>query len=244
MDTLTHILSYAGDYQYRFIGGVCRRFKEAYLITFSGDTHTYINAKTEGHARVCVNDFDPLPAGYGPDDYQEYSEAFDQVIALFNSAAKHGSIPTLQYLNDLGYDNPCNSETRQSAARYGHIHILQWCQEMDYPLDAMTCKAAAGSNRLDVLQWCRESNYPWDEETCMVAAGTGQLEVLIWCRENGCPWNSLTRSAAIQAEFWHIVDWCQENGCPPRCGPAGSLAFAVLWEAARFQRQQVDNIDP
>jgi hypothetical protein len=102
--------------------------KEAYLITFSGDTHTYINAETEGHARVCVNDFDPLPAGYGPDDYQEYSEAFDQVIALFNSAAKHGSIPTLQYLNDLGYDNPCNSETRQSAASYGHIHILQYCR--------------------------------------------------------------------------------------------------------------------
>ena len=51
MDTLTHILSYAGDYQFRFIGGVCRRFKKAYLITFSGDKHTYINAKTEGHAR-------------------------------------------------------------------------------------------------------------------------------------------------------------------------------------------------
>ncbi len=53
LDVLTHILSFVGNKQFRFIAPVNRRFKEAYLEIFPNQTRTTLNASTLEHAKIC-----------------------------------------------------------------------------------------------------------------------------------------------------------------------------------------------
>jgi len=51
------------------------------------------------------------------------------------------------------------------------------------------CASAARGGHLEVVQWAHANGCPWDEQTCARAAGGGRLAVLQWARANGCPWD-------------------------------------------------------
>ena len=225
IDMLKNIISFVGCDQYRFIAGANRSFQEAYLKVFSENKRTYFNASTEELARFCWSEIGP--------------NHWNHQMALSESAAKHGSIPSLQYLRSVRCDwnartcaaaaiigdldvikwcrgNGCwwNEATCAAAAEGGHLKVLKWCRENDCPLDSSVCSAAARSGDLKILKWCRENDCPWDDDTCSSAAKGGHLEVLKWCRENGCLWDKDTCEYLAESGHLEVLKWCRERGCP------------------------------
>ena len=87
IDMLKNIISFVGSVQYRFVAGVNRSFQEAYLEVFPENTDTFLNASTENLARFCWSEIGP--------------NLWRHQMVLCESAAKHGSIPSLQYLRSV-----------------------------------------------------------------------------------------------------------------------------------------------
>eukprot|EP00594_Rhizosolenia_setigera_P020183 CAMPEP_0178958010 /NCGR_PEP_ID=MMETSP0789-20121207/11304_1 /TAXON_ID=3005 /ORGANISM="Rhizosolenia setigera, Strain CCMP 1694" /LENGTH=259 /DNA_ID=CAMNT_0020640467 /DNA_START=290 /DNA_END=1069 /DNA_ORIENTATION=+ len=109
----------------------------------------------------------------------------------------------------------------ESAARYGHIHIIQWLQEeKGFELYGFLYDKAIDVNweiggQLRVLKWLREQEVPWDDYSFRVAAqraaDEGNLNVLQWLHDEGCPWpqyNSIPEYC-LNPE---IVEWLRLNG--------------------------------
>ena len=68
---------------------------------------------------------------------------------------------------------PWDEDTCSNAARYGHLHVVQWLRSQNPPCpwDEWTCTFAAGNGHLHVLQWLRSQNPPWNERTCSKFSG-------------------------------------------------------------------------
>jgi len=65
------------------------------------------------------------------------------------------------------------------AAFGGHLAVLRWAREHDFPWGAESCARAAINGHPRVLTWAREHNCPWDERSRHYAAEGGHLEVLM-----------------------------------------------------------------
>ena len=97
---------------------------------------------------------------------------------------------------------PGDKETCTSAAKGGHLAVLQWAWQQGCPWDSPTCTWAAKGGHLAALQWARQHGCPWDEATCSSAAEGGHLAVLQWARWHGCPWDKEKCRAEASADFF------------------------------------------
>ena len=79
-------------------------------------------------------------------------------------------------LNTLGLplDNVC-----ENAVNGGHLLILQWLHENEFPWDKYTCACAVQGDHLEILQYLYENGYPWDGTSCALAAKNGKLEITV-----------------------------------------------------------------
>ena len=112
------------------------------------------------------------------------------------------------------------------AAGGGHLSLLQWLRENNFPWDRYTCSSAAARGHLDVLQWARANDCPMDGNTCDASARSGNLEVLQWARANGCPWNEYTLNCAVFNGHLHVVRWCHEVSVKALPSPWLPLSFS------------------
>jgi hypothetical protein len=75
----------------------------------------------------------------------------------------------------------------RTAAKSGHLEVLQWARQHGCPWDSRTCSYAAIAGHLDVLQWLRENDATgevWSESRVRTfAGGRRKLEVLTWLDE-------------------------------------------------------------
>jgi len=80
------------------------------------------------------------------------------------------------------------------------------------PPDEITFSIAARFGHLHILQWLRKRGTRWDEMTCSEAAYGGHLEVLKWARKNGCPWYKwYCYELAVGCSHSHVTEWIQES---------------------------------
>jgi hypothetical protein len=195
---IVRILPFVGDYQFRYVAGVNRKFHEAYTFAFPKKRSHY-NANTIEHAKICHEDMK-----------EKYHTSHQK--KLCKKAAELGQLDVLQYLFSNGsvWDNRCCS----TAALNGHLDVLKWLHENGCPWDSGTCANAALSGHLNVLQWARENGCPWDESTCACAASSGHFDVLEWAHNNDCPWDEKTSAFAARDGHGQILEWVYENGCP------------------------------
>jgi hypothetical protein len=68
-----------------------------------------------------------------------------------------------------------------SAARYGHLHILQYLRSIGCAWNAMTTQYAASEGNLPMLQWARANGCPWDYRLSTFA----KPHTMKWAKENG-----------------------------------------------------------
>jgi hypothetical protein len=119
-----------------------------------------------------------------------------------------------------------------SAARGGHLVVLQWLRAQDPPCpwDERTSGSAAGGGHLELLQWSRAQDppCPWNVETCNRAVEEGDLGVLQWLRAQDppCPWNVETCNRAAEEGNLDVLQWlrAQDPPCPWQRAKCAKLA--------------------
>jgi len=132
-------------------------------------------------------------------------------MGLCSKAAKFGHLHVLQWLRWRG----ClwNSSTCNMAAEFGHLHILQWARENGCDWNERTCCDAVIGGHLHILQWLRENGCSWDESICYFAAYGDHLHILQWARANGCDWDESVVNTAAEEGNLSVLQWATENGC-------------------------------
>ncbi|KAL2919057.1 hypothetical protein HK105_201327 [Polyrhizophydium stewartii] len=132
------------------------------------------------------------------------------------SAARHGSIATLEILHDGG-SWPPEPSAADEAARRGHTHVLEWLKAhgaVECTTRAMDGAAAGG--HLGTVQWLASNTAAGCTTGAMdKAAANGHLRVVQWLAENtqaGCTDEAVARAAAEgHAE---VVDYLLSIGRP------------------------------
>lgn len=107
-----------------------------------------------------------------------------------------------------------NTETSGEAAKYGHLHTLQWLRRHQCPWDINTTLQAVRHNRVEILQWIYSQNGPWDHSVWAEAVCYSDLEILKWLKSLGFTWNATLCNHAVSNDRLDTVRWAFENGCP------------------------------
>jgi len=128
--------------------------------------------------------------------------------------AAHGDLARIRLLcgkHEFGWD----SDAIYKAARYGHLHVLEWFFGRMAGGDGYgVCDHAARGGHLHVLQWAQSRGFERGGDVCASAAKGGHLTVLQWLRANGCPWDIYTTNCAAQRGHLRVLQWAVANGCP------------------------------
>ena len=192
MDVLQLIVSFVGDYQYRFVAAVNRSFRAAYANEFRNNTITYIDTSTVAHAKICYEElnsdtmsdasFDSWGDSFACDDDDDDDE------------------------DDCGCGNGCGCGWRlelnrecilcRSAAKHNNLAALMYLKSEDCAWDARTCAAAAHEGNFDLLAWAIEHHCRWDLRTVRLVATHDCFDVLQWVIEHG---------TFIEAIFIHVA---------------------------------------
>jgi hypothetical protein len=125
-----------------------------------------------------------------------------------------GYLNLLQWLSTI---EELSDDCYMFAVEYGQLSILEWlCKRYGYPAKngPRLCGRAARFGHLHILQWARSVNIQWDDRVCSSAASGGHLHILQWARANNCPWNEDTCTEAVQEGYVHIFEWAKNNGAP------------------------------
>jgi len=130
----------------------------------------------------------------------DYREEVEMVLC----AAACGAVDALAWMHqrmslealDLLYNpmfEPCGED-----ASHGSLRDL--------------CNVAAANGHLAIIRWARERNYPWYESTCHAAAKHDHVSVLAWLRANGCPWNEAEcHGTSVMMACNNVVNWIINN---------------------------------
>lgn len=129
------------------------------------------------------------------------------------TAAKHGSLPCLQFLRESGC--PCDDlGACGNAATGGFLDCLRYLRESGCRCDHSTCRGAALGGSLPCLKYLHKSGCLWEEDTCSEAAYCGQFKCLVYAHEHGCAWTSETCANAARGSNLDCLRYAHQNGCP------------------------------
>jgi hypothetical protein len=225
---MRNILTCVGNFQYRWVGMVDRKFKKQYLKLFPWK-YTHYCALTVGHTKVCLQEskkhnylyiqaaktgnIEVLQFLYSSQT-NDANGTENQFNFICRVAADHEQFDTLKWIISNGYADVAS--VTEHLAGSGNIDMLHWAHEQyGCTLNERTVANAAKHGHMECVQWLHSTmNCPWDQETCLNAAKYGHLHVLKWVRERGCPWDNDTSSNAALHGHLEVVQWAHANGCP------------------------------
>ena len=135
------------------------------------------------------------------------------------------------------------------AARYGHLHVLQWVKSQDPSCEWSEKDGweAAKGGHINLLEWMRSLDppLPLTAETCKWAAQFGQLSALEWLRNQDpkCPWNQEACIVAAWNGKLSILQWLRREGCPWK----GAYCYSrngITKEVIDWAKQQARSTTP
>jgi len=99
-----------------------------------------------------------------------------------------------------------------AAARYGHLHVVEWAHTVAAYYSADICPGAARGGHMGILEWAVAKGLSMGVEVFKCAAKGGHLAVLKWLHgHRPFVWNqSITLDAAFKGDL-HIVQWAMAN---------------------------------
>lgn len=162
-----------------------------------------------------------------PLDLWPYDEALSRLTA------KSGNLASLQWVQTHGLDDEWDWDVLAlTAARNGHVNILEWvidhCTYQDGGDDEITMlsEALKGGHH-DAAEWIYkrlEMDGPLNMgksfrksaaagDLCASAAMGGSIKVLRWLRETlKCSWDERTCEAAVRYGHPELLQWARDNG--------------------------------
>ncbi len=145
-----------------------------------------------------------------PEQYITYS---NEILVL--CAAYYNSISLLKLAKSKGC---IMIRTTEYGAFGGHISVLEW--SFDNYLDehkSITVSAAIQCGHIHVLKWLQEHEYPFNVKSpwmCNSVSKHGYLEILKFLKKIGCVWTKYTYDYALENGNQELIKWMVDNGCP------------------------------
>jgi hypothetical protein len=175
-------------------------------------------------------------------------------LDLSMHAAMGGSIAVLDWLKQQGVT--LTGYASDSAAEYGHMHVLQYLHAEGCEKGPNVCYLDAENGDLGMLKWAFEHDYsrggnPVDESaaassntemmawliqqpgvqltagTMAVAAWSGNLAMCELLHENECPWDEDSCITAAKCDSADMLRWLREHGCPCNIVQAADAAACM-----------------
>ena len=186
------------------------------------DPHSYPERSCLGYALLGqVQDFcaatESHPFNYGNTQSDIITEGYYDAGFYAIQAAKGGHTNILQALHERNFPWGADHRLRiifETAAQYGHRHIMQWFLDRAIAIPAQVwaraCEGAAEVGDLALLQWLRlEQQAPWDRQTMNTAVYRGNLQIMQWAWYQGAPYElwDLYRHALMQPVSEQVMNW-------------------------------------
>jgi hypothetical protein len=133
-----------------------------------------------------------------------------------SSAVDVANLSVIQYLVEH-HDVHVDSTHCESAARSGHLHVLQWLHGHVRDM-GRSFEYAAGAGHLHILQWVSKHHRVLNKSIntpriCAAAAGHGDLHLCQMLRKARFHWNSSTCTAAASNGHLEFLKWARKKGC-------------------------------
>lgn len=117
------------------------------------------------------------------------------------NAITHGHVHVLQLMSDKGFhDWADTNQASRLAATSGHIGVLRWLHENNYPLNADIAEAAACGGHLLGLKWALDKGFLLDlDRTWKNVVRAGEVDILEFLHDElGAQWSSDDIEAAAE----------------------------------------------
>jgi len=117
-------------------------------------------------------------------DWKQYEANGRKGISLSGYAAQRGELDILQWIDQKGY--ALYAYTTEQAARYGHMHVIQWLKSID--------------------------KLVWSKKVLQQACMFGSVENLQWLVDHGCPDYHIHVHVAIRYGLLNVIHWLDKRG--------------------------------
>lgn len=138
--------------------------------------------------------------------------------------AADGNLELLEWSCQIGYN--CTERTLRKAAKYGHLHILQWLTSTKCSWDSKTCGIARRTGKKELFEYAnKRRRLKLTKALCLSAVKDGHLNVIQYLYRNNIIDN---RCFHVAAEMGHlrIVEWAVKMEYISINNLAGSFARA------------------
>lgn len=159
-----------------------------------------------------------------------------QIQTYVVAAATCGQLETLKWLSKT-FPTSNWTEGPTSAARNGHLKILEWLVKQDLDHEgtlekncfASVCNSAASGGHLEILKWAvgLVPPLPFDRSTCEAAAKGGHIEILEWMELERLFIDSNLCEDAARNGHLKTLQWLRDRN-PPCKWNNNVCRFAIL----------------
>lgn len=153
---------------------------------------------------------------------------------VYHFAAYGGNIGMLRGLEEVGFYP--SSDVFGYAAEGGQLDVLKYLHEQcPSAKPDVACERAAFGGHLEVLVWLRENNFPWTWRVRLAAEEGGHRRVLEWAKDNGCPTRESWKIDSVFDPFGQPIPFGGEATivplvCPVEYSPRFAAYMAMLPE--------------
>lgn len=130
---------------------------------------------------------------------------------IIELTASEAHLDILIWVKDISKNNHLLCCASKYAAKYGHMIILKWLQNIGDKFNSDTCNGAAEGGHLDILKWLVSIGVPFDNYVCTYAAKSGIKKILKWCIKKGATWTQNICGTAISDaacnNHFDLVKW-------------------------------------
>lgn len=123
-------------------------------------------------------------------------------------AARHGHLPTLQWLCKV-----CDFDAYDvcfMAAKGGHVHVMEYCYEKTC-VDMFTAGVAAKNGHIEMLDWLDKKDCSLVQVAYWAAEG-GRVNVLEWAHTRGLRFDISVLCNAVSSGQVCAVQWLLDHG--------------------------------
>ncbi len=137
---------------------------------------------------------------------------FHRYNSVCRAAAKYGHIHILEWVYQRDKKS-FPSDITESAAEGGKLETLKWLLGKNYEITAECIKEAAKHGHLNILQYIDDQDYLFLDDITYYAAKSGSVEMMKWLHSKGLAFEDRLCSKAAKNGHLELLQYLYNNGC-------------------------------